>query len=108
MPSTSGGRGQRAHHRTGIPRRREPLRHGSLLHQRGALAVFASSFGAVKTSEYSLIGTKGRLRLSPAYDYSVPLAYELVIGDRKPKSKRKKVAKHDQFGAELEYFSDCI
>ena len=72
------------------------------------LAVLTSSFGAVKTSEYSLIGTKGRLRLSPAYDYSVPLAYELVIGDHKPKSKRKKFAKHDQFGAELEYFSDCI
>jgi predicted dehydrogenase len=72
------------------------------------LAVFTSSFGAVKTSEYSLIGTKGRLRLSPAYDYSVPLAYELVIGDHKPKPKRKKFAKHDQFGAELEYFSDCI
>lgn len=24
------------------------------------------------------------------------------------KSKRKKFPKHDQFGAELEYFSDCI
>src|SRR4029077_14162608 len=72
------------------------------------LAVLTSSFGAVKTSEYSLIGTKGRMRLSPAYDYSVPLAYELAIGDHKPKSKRKKFAKHDQFGAELEYFSDCI
>jgi len=72
------------------------------------LAVLTSSFGAVKTSEYTLIGTKGRLRLSPAYDYSVPLAYELVTGDGKPKSTRKKIAKHDQFGAELEYFSDCI
>jgi glucose-fructose oxidoreductase len=72
------------------------------------LAVFTSSFGAEKTSEYSLIGTRGRLRLSPAYDYSVPLAYELTTGDGKSKSIRKKFAKHDQFGAELEYFSDCI
>jgi glucose-fructose oxidoreductase len=70
------------------------------------LAVFTSSFGAAKTSEYTLVGTRGRLRFSPAYDYSVPLAYELVIGQAKP--KRKKFAKHDQFGAELEYFSDCI
>ena len=70
------------------------------------LAVFTSSFGAAKTSEYSLIGTRGRLRLSPAFDYSVPLAYELVVGEGKP--QRKKFAKHDQFGAELEYFSDCI
>jgi Oxidoreductase family, C-terminal alpha/beta domain len=38
----------------------------------------------------------------------VPLAYELAIGDDKAKSKRKKFAKHDQFGAQLEYFSDCI
>jgi glucose-fructose oxidoreductase len=72
------------------------------------LAVFASSFGAEKTSEYSLVGTRGRLRLSPAYDYSVPLAMELTTGDGKPKSQRKKFARHDQFGAELEYFSDCI
>lgn len=70
------------------------------------LAVFTSSFGAADTSEYSLIGTRGRLRLSPAYDYSVPLSYELVIGERKP--QRKNFPKRDQFGAELEYFSDCI
>ncbi len=72
------------------------------------LAVFTSSFGAEATSEYSLIGTRGRLRLSPAYDYSVPLAYELAIGEGKPKPKHKKFAKHDQFGAQLQYFSDCI
>lgn len=70
------------------------------------LAVFTSSFGAMKTSEYTLLGTKGRLRLSPAFDYSVPLAYELAIGEGKP--RRKKFARHDQFGAEMEYFSDCI
>ena len=72
------------------------------------LAVFTSSFGAAKTSEYSVVGTRGRLRLAPAYDYSVPLAYELVTGDGKSKPKRKKFARHDQFGAQLEYFSDCI
>jgi predicted dehydrogenase len=70
------------------------------------LAVFTSSFGAAKVSEYSLIGTRGSLRVSPAYDYTIPLAYELRIGDEKP--KHKKFAKHDQFGAELQYFSDCI
>jgi predicted dehydrogenase len=73
---------------------------------RERIAVFTSSFGATKTSEYSLVGTEGRLRLSPAYDYSVPLAYELEIGESKP--ERKKFARHDQFGAEIEYFSDCI
>jgi predicted dehydrogenase len=72
------------------------------------LAVFTSSFGAAATSEYSLIGTRGRLRLSPAFDYSVPLKYELSIGAGKSKPRHKKFAKHDQFGAQLEYFSDCI
>lgn len=72
------------------------------------LAVFTSSFGAAATSEYSLIGARGRLRLSPAYDYSVPLKLELAIGEGKVRPVHKKFAKHDQFGAELEYFSDCI
>jgi len=49
------------------------------------LAVFTSSFAAAKTSEYSLVGTRGRLRISPAYDYSVPLAYELVTDEGKSK-----------------------
>jgi glucose-fructose oxidoreductase len=70
------------------------------------VATFVSSFGAQATSEYSLIGTKGRIRLSPAYDYEKPLAYELVIGDAEP--KHKTFRKRDQFGAELEYFSECL
>ena len=44
--------------------------------------------------------------LSPRLRLQHPLAYELVVGEGKP--QRKKFAKHDQFGAELEYFSDCI
>ena len=70
------------------------------------VAVFTSSFGAADVSEYSLVGTKGSLRMSPAYDYSIPLEYELKIGDAK--SQHKKFPKHDQFGAQLEYFSNCI
>ena len=65
------------------------------------LAVFTSSFAAAKTSEYSLVGTRGRLRISPAYDYSVPLAYELVTDEGKSKPQRKKFPKHDHVGAEL-------
>ncbi len=70
------------------------------------VATFVSSFGAAEASEYTLAGTKGRIRLSPAYDYQKPLAYELVIGDDEP--KRKTFRKRDQFGAEIEYFSECI
>ncbi|MGD0435654.1 MAG: Gfo/Idh/MocA family oxidoreductase [Bryobacteraceae bacterium] len=70
------------------------------------LATFVSSLGAQPTSEYSLIGTNGRLRLSPAYDYKKPLAYELVVGDKPP--RHKKFRTRDQFAAELDYFSQCI
>ncbi len=70
------------------------------------LATFTCSFGATDVSEYSVIGTRGRLRLSPAYDYSVPLERELVINEDKP--KRKKFPKRDQFGAEIAYFSNCV
>lgn len=70
------------------------------------VATFVSSFGAQATSEYSLIGSKGRIRLSPAYDYQKPLAYELVVGEAEP--THKTFRKRDQFGAELEYFSECI
>jgi len=70
------------------------------------LATFFCSFGAASASEYSLIGTRGRLRMAPAYDFHKPLASELIIDDKPP--KRKTYPKHDQFGAELSYFSDCI
>ena len=70
------------------------------------LATFVSSFGSASVSEYTLLGTEGWLRLSPAYDYQIPLGLELAIGDDEP--KRKKFRKHDQFGPELTYFSACI
>jgi len=70
------------------------------------LATFVTSFGAASLSEYTLLGTKGWLRLSPAYDYQIPLVLELAIGEDEP--KRKKFRKHDQFGPELTYFSACI
>ena len=70
------------------------------------LATFFCSFGAASASEYSLIGTRGWLRLAPAYDFHKPLASELILDGKPP--RRKKYAKHDQFGAELMYFSDCI
>lgn len=70
------------------------------------IASFVCSFGAQAASEYTLIGTAGWIRLSPAYDYQKPLSYELVDGADEP--RRKTFRKRDQFGAELEYFSECI
>src|SRR5262249_31955586 len=69
------------------------------------LATFTCSFGAADVSRYSLVGTKGALTANPAYDYSIPLKYELTIGE---KTKTRRFPKHDQFAAEVLYFSDCI
>jgi len=70
------------------------------------LATFVTSFGAASFSEYSLLGTRGWLRMSPAYDYQEPLVCELKVGDEEP--AREKFRKRDQFGPELTYFSNCI
>lgn len=69
------------------------------------LATFTCSFGSADISEYSLVGTKGHLRLENAYEY---------IGDMKciatvDGKKNEKIFKPgDQFAPELIYFSDCI
>src|SRR5271166_3387147 len=68
-------------------------------------ASFTSSFGVADRSVFEVIGTKGVLKMDPAYEMAEALKSELVIGDRK---SRKTFAKRDQFAAELVYFSDCI
>ena len=52
-----------------------------------------------------MVGTKGWLRLSPAYDYKQPAVSQVVVAG---KMKRKQYRETDQFGAQLIYFSDCI
>jgi len=69
------------------------------------LATFISSFGAADSSFYEVIGTKGSIRLEPAYEYSLPLALQLTIDGKKT---TRKIPRNDQFGAQLQYFSECI
>jgi glucose-fructose oxidoreductase len=69
------------------------------------LATFLTSFGASDTGQLQVVGSKGRLDLSPAYEYAEGLTLEVTKDDR---TKRRRWGKHDQFAAELEYFSDCI
>jgi glucose-fructose oxidoreductase len=37
------------------------------------LASFTSSFGAMDAASYEIVGTKGRLRVDPAYEYIMAL-----------------------------------
>jgi predicted dehydrogenase len=69
------------------------------------LATFTTSFGASDTDCYQLMGTKGSLRLDPAYDFHAKLKLTTQI---EGSSSQKTFSKHDQVAAELVYFSDCI
>jgi glucose-fructose oxidoreductase len=69
------------------------------------VATFTSSFAAADASFYRVVGTEGHITVDPAFEYAEPLAYVMTAGGR---TTRKKGRKHDQFGAELLYFSECI
>ncbi len=69
------------------------------------LATFICSFGAADVADYQLVGTKGDLKVHSAYEYAGEMKYTLTV---QGKSREYKSRKHDQFGAELLYFSQCI
>ena len=71
----------------------------------GRVASFVTSFNAADVASYRLVGTKGHVRLDPAYEYAEPLSSTLTVGERVTRTRGKK---HDQFAAELLYFSDCV
>ncbi|HEY7113982.1 MAG TPA: Gfo/Idh/MocA family oxidoreductase [Thermoanaerobaculia bacterium] len=69
------------------------------------LAAFTCSFGAADAGWYQLVGTRGDLRLDPAYEYAKPLRHVLTVDGR---SRQRTFAKRDQFAAELLAFSDGV
>ncbi|HEY1250678.1 MAG TPA: Gfo/Idh/MocA family oxidoreductase [Thermoanaerobaculia bacterium] len=69
------------------------------------LASFTCSFGAAETGWYQIVGTKGDLRMDPAYELAEPLVQRVTVGGRTSEST---FGKRDQFAPELLYFSDCI
>lgn len=70
------------------------------------LAQLTCSFGGADSSRYEVIGDRGRLVMEPAYEYAEGLRYTIEIdGD---KTAVERFPKHDQFGAELQYFSECV
>jgi predicted dehydrogenase len=79
---------------------------GALLRFPGdRLATFTCSFGGADVSAYHLVGTKGDLRLDPAYEYAGELTLVATVDGRK---QERTYAKRDQFAPELLHFSDCI
>jgi glucose-fructose oxidoreductase len=69
------------------------------------LAQITCSFGAAEQSSYTVVGTRGSLRVSPAYGASTDLAWELTVDG---KTKKKIFKKRDQVAPELVEFGTCI
>jgi len=92
---------------SGDPRFREVEESffATLRFSNGLTATFACSFGAADVSAYTVVGTKGVLRLDPAYELSTSLQHHIDIGGKK---KTVRFPKRDQFAPELIYFSDSI
>lgn len=72
---------------------------------RGRLASFVVSFGSADVSRFELVGTKGRVVLEPAYEYSEGLRQQVTVDGQ---TEEKSFPKHDQFGAEIEAFSESV
>jgi predicted dehydrogenase len=78
----------------------------ALLHFPGErIAQFTCSFGSGNVASLELTGTKGMLRIEPAYEYVEELKWTLTISDRK---QEKTFPAGDQFAPELIHFSDCV
>jgi len=69
------------------------------------IAVFTCSFGAASSDAYQVVGTKGELWLQPAFDYHPRYTMRLNVDGKEKKTTFDKV---DQFGGEIDYFSQCI
>lgn len=69
------------------------------------LATFTVSFGAAPVSTYQVVGTKGDLRLDPAYAWFGELKHYLTINGE---TQERTFSPHSQLAAEFTYFSNCI
>jgi glucose-fructose oxidoreductase len=69
------------------------------------LAAFTCSFGAASVSTYQIVGTKGDLRVDPAYAWQGELTHYLTVDGE---TEKHTFASRDQLAAEFVYFSDCI
>jgi glucose-fructose oxidoreductase len=69
------------------------------------VASFTSSFGASGKSTLEMFGTKGTLRMSPAYSHTEKLTLQI---SRNGNTKTLSFPPRDQFAPEILHFSDAI
>jgi predicted dehydrogenase len=93
--------------RSGDPRFREvpEITSARLRFPDDRLATFVCSFGGSPQSQYEVIGTKGVLRVSPAFNYAEDLVHTLTVKER---TNTRSFKAGDQFAPELIEFSECV
>jgi glucose-fructose oxidoreductase len=69
------------------------------------IASFTCSFAAADVSNYQVVGTRGSVRLDPAYEYAGALKQTIMIDGE---TRERVFGRRDQFAPELVYFSNCI
>jgi predicted dehydrogenase len=69
------------------------------------LASFTCSFGGERAALFQIVGTKGDLRVDPAYKHRGELRHLLTLDG---KTHERTFPDRDQFAAELIYFSRCL
>jgi predicted dehydrogenase len=72
---------------------------------RNRAAQFTISYYTNAIDEYTVLGSKGSIRVSPGFTYGKGLEYSVSIGE---KTDHQSFKNTDHFGGELKYFSDCI
>lgn len=71
----------------------------------GGLAQFVASFGAADVDNYRVVGTTGDLELDPGFRFETATKLRLRRGGEIREIQFPQI---DHFGAQVEYFSDCI
>jgi predicted dehydrogenase len=69
------------------------------------LASFTSSLGSAPVDTFTVVGTKGDLRLTPGYGYHDDRELICTINGKERKYTFKR---GDEFGPEIFYFSQCV
>ncbi|MCK1713336.1 MULTISPECIES: Gfo/Idh/MocA family oxidoreductase [unclassified Bradyrhizobium] len=71
----------------------------------GGLAQFVASFSAAAVDNYRVVGTSGDLELDPGFRFETATKLRLR---RDGEVRETRFPQIDHFGAQVDYFSDCI
>jgi glucose-fructose oxidoreductase len=69
------------------------------------LAQFIVSFNGESVGSYTVVGTKGAVKLEPGFSYASRIEMTVTV---EGKEEKKSFRRSQQFGAEIEYFAKAI